>query len=142
MGGAFESLRPSDGPPSRGPPSPMPTSSIDDFGAYDLGAYRDPKPCQMPLKNNPYGNMLITDISDRPGRPEACDPELTKDESDDIFYENLYRDTTDLYEQANSKRQYYTMPNTKIANDQTAFAKLCFGNSGKLKSLGQRYYSP
>lgn len=102
----------------------------------------DQEECQMPSPNNPYGNVMLTDYADRPDRPKACDPLKVKEESDDIFYENLFRDTTDLYEQNNSKRQFYTMPNTKIPNDQTAFARSCFGESGKLKALGQRYFSP
>ena len=35
-----------------------------------------------------------------------------------------------------SDRNYYTMPNTEIVNDQTGFAKWCFGNSGECKSFG------
>lgn len=99
-------------------------------------------PCQEPTKENPFANVMLTDYSDNPDRPGACDPGKASELIDDAFYEGLPRDSDDIYETGNSRRQFYTMPNTKIPNDQTAFARLCMGDSGKRKSLGQRYYSP
>lgn len=115
-------------------------------GSGSLDVARAPKPvdrpCQMPTAENPFGNFMLADITDNPDRPGACDPETVKDEIDDQFYANLYRDTTDLFENKNSQRQFFSMPNTRIVNDQTAFARACLGNSGRLRALGQRYFSP
>lgn len=95
--------------------------------------------CRRPTPDNPFSNYLLTDPADRPA---ACDPEEVAEEIKDYFYANLYRDTTDLYEKKNSQRQFYSMPNTRVANDQSGFARACFGDSGRLKALGQRYFSP
>ena len=37
------------------------------------------------------------------------------------------RDVGDLYGKSNDQRQYYTMPSTTIPNNQTSFAKWCYG---------------
>jgi hypothetical protein len=70
--------------------------------------------CHIPTKNNPYMNYTIGDLIDNPHRNKACK------------LENM----------DNMDRELYTMPNTRVINDQTAFAKWCFGNSGECKTLG------
>ena len=67
--------------------------------------------CQMPTKNNPYMNYTVGDLIINPNRKKACKID-------------------------NIDRNLYTMPNTRVINDQTAFAKWCFGNSGDCKIYG------
>ena len=52
--------------------------------------------------------------------------EKVQDVIEDNFSSNLFQDMTDIYNNRNSQRQYYTMPNTQIPNDQTSFAKWCY----------------
>ncbi|GAQ91003.1 hypothetical protein KFL_007120080 [Klebsormidium nitens] len=83
--------------------------------------------CQRPTMENPMGNFLINEYEERPDRPPGCDPEHVKDEIDAQFYQGLYRDQTDIYENANSQRQFYRTPVTTACNDQRAFGEFCFG---------------
>jgi hypothetical protein len=46
---------------------------------------------------------------------ESIDPKLFRDLGDDIEFEH-------------SMRNFYTMPNTTIPNDQETFLKFCYGN--------------
>ena len=85
---------------------------------------REEKKCQLPSNNNPFMNVLQTDIKYRPKRPPACEiNETVNEDIEDKFNINLYRNVSDVYGKANSQRQYYTMPNTTIPNDQEAFSK-------------------
>jgi hypothetical protein len=88
------------------------------------------KPCIQPTYNNPFMNYNI--ITDFPKREPACpswnDKEV-REEIEDKFNYNLYRDVSDLYGKSNSQREYYTMPSTTNPNNQTAFAKWCY-NAG------------
>ena len=85
--------------------------------------------CQRPSYNNPLMNVLPTDIKYRPERPPACSSteNMIKEEINEKFNVNLYRDITDIYGKANSQRQYYTTPNTTIPNNQEAFSKWLYG---------------
>ena len=94
--------------------------------------------CQGPTPENPFGNFLINEYEERPNRPPGCDPALVKDEIDEQFYQNLYRDATDLYENQNSQRQFFRMPVTEVCNDQRAFASYCFSEMGARKAQGIR----
>lgn len=94
--------------------------------------------CQGPTLENPFGNFLMNEYEERPNRPPGCDPALVKDEIDEKFYHNLYRDATDLYENQNSQRQFFRMPVTEVCNDQTAFASFCFSEMGARKAQGIR----
>ena len=80
-------------------------------------------PCKEPTKENPLMNLMATDNYHQ--SLPAC---LTTDESveskiDQNFKDNLYMDTNTIYNNRTNQRSFYTMPNTKPANDQTEFAK-------------------
>lgn len=85
--------------------------------------------CRESTKNNPFMNVLLTDFEEDPQRPEACDLEDTDimDKAYDGFYEGLYRDVSDVFEQKNSQRTYYTTPSTTIPNDTKSFAEWLYG---------------
>jgi len=99
---------------------------------------------QAPTPQDPLMNVLLTDIQDRPDRP-AAEPAFNPKVEDDInqstktfvvddlggspdLEDRLFRDLGDNYEFSNSMRNYVATPNTKIPNDQTAFAKFCYGS--------------
>ena len=82
----------------------------------------------VPTVNNPFMNInLITDDKTQ-GQPHTSwNDNNTQKDIEDKFGYNLYRDVGDLYGKSNSQRQYYTMPSTTIPNNQTSFAKWCYG---------------
>lgn len=86
--------------------------------------------CTKPSKTNPMMNVLLYDYIDaeHSDKPAAClhdDPE-TKKEVNKNFYDNLFVNVDDIYENRNSQRQFYTMPVSTIPNDQDSFAKWCY----------------
>ena len=62
----------------------------------------------------------------------AQDPELS-----DKLVDNskLYRDLGDNLTFEHTMRNFHTMPNTKIPNDQKKFAEFCYGNMGSVKMV-------
>jgi hypothetical protein len=92
--------------------------------------------CQKPTTSNPFMNLTVSDLIDNPSRPPACKYDDVKDEMRKEFRSKLYTDSSDLWGRFITDRNYYTMPNTEIINDQTGFALWCFGDSGDCKSFG------
>lgn len=101
-------------------------------------------------KRNPFSNVLLTDIMDEPNRKSAppsfnpdVDEEITKDVKRAVQLMNPGIKNTskqlygDLYENFNldqSNRVFFSTANTKVANDQGAFAKYLYSDmkySGK-----------
>jgi len=81
-----------------------------------------------PTVENPFMNInLITDNKEKEASPPSWNNEKIKIDIEDKFGYNLYRDVGDLYGKSNSQREYYTMPSTTIPNNQTSFAKWCYG---------------
>ncbi len=80
--------------------------------------------CRRPSVNNPFMNPQLLDFNDGE-KPVACNSD-DKDINEDIvdkFNKNLYRNVDDLFETHNSQRQFYTIPDTSIPNQQTEFAE-------------------
>lgn len=103
-------------------------------------------------KKNPFGNVLLTDIDDNPNRLAAA-PSFNPDVYDEIdkavkkqtqmlnpsiinTNKQLYGDLKDNYDLDNSMMQFYSMPNTRVANDQGAYAEYLYGNMPSGKSSG------
>ena len=103
-------------------------SGMDDGIFSDFKAPDDVQPdgngCVRPTTNNPFGNVLLTD---NPGRSAACPYNDVEKEVKDKFNERLYRNVNDVYEKANSQRQFYTMPVTSIPNDVETYREFVFG---------------
>ena len=99
---------------------------------------------QAPTPQDPLMNVLLTDIQYHPKRPAAepaFNPKVEHDINqsaqkfvvDDLggnpnLEDRLFRDLGDNYEFSNSMRNYFATPNTKIPNDQHAFAEYCYGS--------------
>lgn len=100
-------------------------------------------------KRNPFGNVLLTDIGDDPDRKSAP-PSFNPDVYDDITKavkkqtqmlnpeiintgKQLYGDLKDNYDLDNSMMRFYATANTRVANDQGAYAQYLYGGmySGK-----------
>lgn len=87
-----------------------------------------------PTVNNPMMNInLITDDKTKEAAPNSWNNEEVKEEIEDKYNYNLYRDVGDLYGKSNGQRQFYTMPSTTIPNNQTSFAKWCYSTGPTCK---------
>jgi hypothetical protein len=101
-------------------------------------------------KKNPFSNVLLTDIMDDPDRkaaPPSFNPEIeekiTKNVKKSVQFMNpgidntnkqLFGDLWNNFELDQSNRLFYSTANTKVVNDQGAFAKYLYDDlkySGK-----------
>lgn len=100
-------------------------------GVVPRDAQRAKPRCTASTRNNPFGNMLLSDLNDRPGRPPACKYDDQAELIRQNFNAGLVRNAYDVYEKENSQRQWMTMPVTTSAPDTVAFAQWCYGNAGR-----------
>lgn len=98
----------------------------------------------LPTKENPIMNVLLTEINDDPNRKAALPAYNSSVESEinnnvksliknnlgdnNIVDERLFRELSDNFGFEQSMRSFYATPNTKIPNDQEAFANFCYGD--------------
>ena len=79
----------------------------------------------MPTSNNPFMNVLLTEIQDNPNREDAAPvtDENVRNEIKKAFQSttDLYMDTTDAFDQAQAMRTFHTLQSARIPNDQDAF---------------------
>lgn len=96
------------------------------FTVDELEDYRQ-NTCRRPTTDNPFMNPNIYDYN-TPHVPVACneDDENINEEIKTSFNYDLFRDLDDLYEVKNSQRQFYTIPNTSIPNQQMEFANFLY----------------
>jgi hypothetical protein len=83
---------------------------------------------QMPSKDNPFMNVLISDYVDNPNKNPASNVEQSniKQDIDTHFSDGLYKDVNNVWDKNNSQRQFYTNPSTTIPNDRDSFMKWCW----------------
>jgi hypothetical protein len=79
----------------------------------------------MPTPNNPFMNVLLTDIGDNPDRPDAAP--ITDEKVREQIYKafqhtnDIYMDTTDLFDQTQAMRTFHTLQSARVPNDQDGF---------------------
>lgn len=99
---------------------------------------------QEGTRRNPFSNVLLTEIGDNPDRQAAppsfnvdVDQDITKNVKRAVQYLNPGIENTnkqlfgDLWEKFNldqSNRVFFSTPNTRVANDQGAFAQYLYDN--------------
>jgi hypothetical protein len=100
-------------------------------------------------KTNPMANVLLTDIGDNPNRKSAP-PSFNTDVYEDITKstkkmiqklnpgikntnKQLFGDLGEKWNLDQSMRRFYSTANTKVANDQGAFAQFLYGNMPSAK---------
>lgn len=101
-----------------------------------------------PTKNNPLMNVLLTDIHDNPQRKPAApsyNPVVSQDINsatrkmvsdnfnDPTIEDKLFKDLGDNFDFEQSMRPFYATANTKLPNDQDAFAQFCYGDMPSCK---------
>lgn len=85
------------------------------------------KQCILPSKNNPMGNVLVSDYVLNPQRPPACSitRHAIKARAERIM-NSLYKDVDDIWSARTSTRSFYQTPIQTIPNNQTEFAEWCY----------------
>jgi len=103
----------------------------------------------QPTSSNPLSNVLLTDIQDNPNKKSA--PPAYQDK----VYAEINNNAMDMVKQTNkdfpgieeklfgslgekfnldmSMHQFHSTPNTRVSNDQGAFAQFCYGNMTSCK---------
>jgi len=100
-------------------------------------------------KKNPFSNVLLTQITDDPERKSAppafnvgVEGDITKNVKRAVQMMNptinntskqLYSSLWDNFELDQSNRIFYSTANTKVANDQTAYAEFLYGTMPSAK---------
>lgn len=86
-----------------------------------------------PTRKNPLMNVMLTDIKDNPKRKPAApafNSIVEKEINDAALNSKLFADLGDNLSFEGSMRNFYSMPNTSIPNNQEEFAKYCYGDTG------------
>jgi hypothetical protein len=95
--------------------------------------YEAASECQKPTKENPLGNVLLSDYTDNPTRPEACWYPSVKSGVQEYLDNTVQfgpartRSPTAEYQRKAFARQFMTGPVSSIPGDQTGFAEWCYG---------------
>lgn len=89
----------------------------------------------LPTPNNPYMNTSPIDYGENPQRNKAAnayDCKITNNIKESVksnLNKKLFKCMNDENDFNNFDRQFYTMPNTQIPNNQNQFMKFCYGNT-------------
>jgi hypothetical protein len=88
--------------------------------------------CRLPTKDNPFSNFMFGDDYSKENEfSSACEYDSVKDDVKDKFNDDLYKSVYDVFDKENSQRQFYSMPNTKVVNEQTEYAEWLYGKKNK-----------
>jgi hypothetical protein len=103
-------------------------------------------------KKNPFSNVLLTEIMDDPERKAAApcfnpevEEDITKNVKKSVQFMNpeikntnkqLYGDLWENFNLDQSNRIFYSTANTRVTNDQGAYAQFLYGNMPSGKSSG------
>ena len=79
----------------------------------------------MPTPDNPFMNVILTDITDKPDRPDAA-PINDKEVRNQVYKafqqtRDIHMDTSDLFDQTQAMRTFHTLQSAKVPNDQDGF---------------------
>jgi hypothetical protein len=99
---------------------------------------------QEGTKNNPFSNVLLTEINDNPDRksaPPSFNPNIEEDITKNVkravqkmnpginnTNKQLFGDMWQNFELDQSNRQFFSTANTRVTNDQGAFAQFLYND--------------
>lgn len=85
--------------------------------------------CKRTTVDNPFMNPTVDEYGTKTGYENACPIHNKKvyKRVNDNFHKRLFQECSDIYDKMSSQRQFYTMPNTSIPNDQEGFAQWVYG---------------
>jgi hypothetical protein len=89
--------------------------------------------CRIPTYDNPFMNFILYNDD----KLKACDSKKVKNNIKKEYRKHTYPDANDVWGKNLSERYFYTMPNTGMINDQTGFAKWCYGIKENCKTDGK-----
>ena len=132
---------------------PAALHAIVNFATNDPSKIGKKEYFDVPKINNPYNNVLVTDIVDNPDKlpaPPAYYPETEKailDRTKEAIQKmnptfpgimkKLFSSFDDHFEFEQSMRQFHSNPSTTVPNDQGAFAEFCYGEMISCKEGNQ-----
>lgn len=99
------------------------------------------KDCKKPSYENPLMNPLIGDNPFKNKKACSVENNTIVENIDKRFCNKLYQSTSNIFANRTEQRPFYTMPNSRIPNDQGSFANWLYktpvscavGDSGLLK---------
>ena len=81
----------------------------------------------MPTGDNPFMNVLLPEINDNPNREDAAPinrKDVKKAVEESFKHTNdVFMDTTDVFDQTQAMRTFHTLQSSKIPNDQDGFLR-------------------
>ena len=93
-----------------------------------------------PTKKNPLMNVLLPEIHEKPNRNEAAPSyntnirkEINEKSKSNLENEKLYKNLGDNLNHQHMMRNFHSMPNTSIPNNQKDFAMFCYGSMKSCK---------
>jgi hypothetical protein len=93
-----------------------------------------------PTKKNPMMNVLLPEIHDQPNRKEAAPSyntnirkEINEKAKSNLNDDKLYNNLGDNLSHQHMMRNFHSMPNTSVPNNQKDFAMFCYGSMKSCK---------
>ena len=77
----------------------------------------------LPSEDNPFMNFLVTDKRDKKPACKSVKDKKVEKLVEDKFNIGLFKDINSVYNNENSQREFYTMPNTEVMNRQKDFGE-------------------
>lgn len=87
--------------------------------------------CRIPTKDNPFMNPQLSDFGNNVEVKESCssfDNKGIQIKIDEYFDEGIFKDYSDIFNNKNSQRQFFTVPGKDVPNDQGSFAQWLYGS--------------
>ena len=87
--------------------------------------------CRIPTKDNPFMNPLLSDFGNNVEVKESCtsfDNKGIQKKIDEYFDQGIYKEFSDIFNNKNSQRQFFTVPARDVPNDQGSFAQWLYGS--------------
>lgn len=103
----------------------------------------DKNVCRKPSEHNPFMNPIVGDDINN-DEYDACPiyNNDIQDEVNDIYETSMYTNANDIYNRNTGIRQFYTVPASKIPNEQTVFANWLYNRGETCKeNNGVRCYN-
>jgi hypothetical protein len=80
-----------------------------------------------PTVDNPFVNPILTDYNtENAPYPINVEDDVIKEQVNLTYNKDLFKDMSDLFDEKNTQRQFYTIPGGSIPNDQQKFAEWCY----------------
>lgn len=96
--------------------------------------------CRIPTKDNPFMNPQLSDFGNNVEVKESCtsfDNKGIQKKIDEYFEDGIFKEYSDIFNNKNSQRQFFTVPGRDVPNDQGSFAQWLYGSPPTCKEGNQ-----